>query len=83
MDGPTRKLRPLDRAGVPNQSLATTTPKDTPRRGRVNDDPATEGVKAWMLEHRGQPGDALARLLERRLRDWLVGLPPVPARWVS
>ena len=41
------------------------------------------GIAAYLLEHRGLPGDAGERLLERRVRDWLVGLPPIPARWVA
>ena len=44
---------------------------------RVADDPRNVMLKAWFVDHVGQPGDALERLLDRRVRDHLLARLPV------
>lgn len=69
------------------ETVSTTTysPQDTPRRGRVNDDPAIVGITAWMKQRIGSPGDAAERLADRRVRDVVfLGLPElVRPEWAA
>jgi hypothetical protein len=39
-----------------------------------------KATRAYLEQRRSSPGAAQERILDRRVRDWLIGLPPAPAR---
>lgn len=45
--------------------------------------PWERATRDYLEDRRGAPGDAHQRLLDRRVRDWIIGLPPSPRRRAS
>lgn len=74
---PERERPPGATGGRNDQSLARSTDKAHGSSGEA-------GITAYLLTHRGLPGDANERQRDRKVREFMLGLPAVPARrWAA